>query len=76
MEIKEDAFAMPESMDIVKRIDEDLSLGPPVLQPATDRADLKAWQKTHQDCFRELQRPRYVMTGHILHIDCYITCYI
>eukprot|EP00288_Rhodomonas_lens_P014289 CAMPEP_0177716138 /NCGR_PEP_ID=MMETSP0484_2-20121128/14360_1 /TAXON_ID=354590 /ORGANISM="Rhodomonas lens, Strain RHODO" /LENGTH=309 /DNA_ID=CAMNT_0019228169 /DNA_START=21 /DNA_END=950 /DNA_ORIENTATION=+ len=54
---------MKESMDIVKRIDEDPALGTPILRPASDRADIKAWQKAHANTFRALQRPRYVMTG-------------
>lgn len=54
---------MMESLDIVKRIDEDPSMGSPVLKPATGRSDLKAWEKTHQETFRLLQRPRYVNSG-------------
>jgi len=54
---------MRESMDIVQRIDTDASMGPAVLRPASDRSDIKAWQKKHAETFRGLQRPRYVMTG-------------
>jgi len=63
LEIPADAFAMPESMDIVKKIDEDPAFGPSVLKPASDRTDIKAWQKKVKDTFGQLQRPRYVMTG-------------
>jgi len=40
---------MAESMDIVKRIDEDASMGPALLKGSPDalRADIKAWQKKH-----------------------------
>lgn len=56
---------MAESMDIVKRIDEDASMGPALLKGSPDalRADIKAWQKKHANTFRELQRPRYVADG-------------
>jgi len=63
LEIPAEGFAMPESMDIVKKIDEDPSLGPSVLQPASARTDIKDWQKRHKATFGQLQRPRYVMTG-------------
>jgi len=63
LEIKSDGVCMPESMDIVKKIDEDTRLGPSILKEATDRSDIKAWQKKNADTFRELQRPRYVVTG-------------
>jgi len=63
LEIPTKDEVMGESMDIVKRIDEDPTMGPPVLKPATDRSDIKAWQKKHQELFRKLQRPRYVSTG-------------
>mmetsp|Transcript_34616 Transcript_34616/g.67804 ORF Transcript_34616/g.67804 Transcript_34616/m.67804 type:complete len:315 (+) Transcript_34616:24-968(+) len=63
LEIPTKSEVMMESLDIVKRIDEDASMGPSVLAPGTDRSDLKAWQKKHQDLFRSLQRPRYVSSG-------------
>uniref|UniRef100_A0A7S1DEY1 GST N-terminal domain-containing protein n=1 Tax=Hemiselmis andersenii TaxID=464988 RepID=A0A7S1DEY1_HEMAN len=63
MEIPTKNEVMMESLDIVKRIDEDPTMGPSVLLPGTDRTDLKAWQKKHQDLFRSLQRPRYVASG-------------
>jgi glutaredoxin 2 len=54
-------LTMPESMDIINMIDTDPKFGPPGLfRPATDRADIKAWEKKHQSLMRELQRPRYV----------------
>ena len=63
LEIPADGFAMPESMDIVKRIDEDQAFGPSILKPASDRADIKAWEKKVKPIFGQLQRPRYVATG-------------
>lgn len=50
---------MGESLDIVKRIDEDLEWGPAILQPATGREDLKAWNMKTSDIMRLLVRPRY-----------------
>mmetsp|Transcript_84274 Transcript_84274/g.251150 ORF Transcript_84274/g.251150 Transcript_84274/m.251150 type:complete len:225 (+) Transcript_84274:3-677(+) len=50
---------MPESIDIIKRIDEDPEWGPPMLQPATGREDLKAWTKRVSGTMRLLVRPRY-----------------
>jgi len=63
LEMKSIGLTMPESMDIVKRIDEDESFGAPILRPASGRKDLSAWQEKHSETFRLLQRPRYVATG-------------
>lgn len=61
---KEANVVMAESMDIVKLIDNDERLGTPgMIKPATERTDLKEWQKSTQDLLRCLQRPRYVATG-------------
>lgn len=47
---------MMESLDIIGKVDTDA-----LFKPATDRTDLKAWQKKVQTVMRKLQRPRYVM---------------
>ena len=55
---------MGESLDIIALADADERLGPTgVIPPATDRTDLKDWQKSVRDLLRNLQRPRYVATG-------------
>jgi glutaredoxin 2 len=55
---------MAESMDIIKLVENDARFGPTnVILPATDRTDIKAWQKSTQELLRTLQRPRYVATG-------------
>jgi glutaredoxin 2 len=55
---------MAESMDIIKLVENDPRFGPTnVILPATDRTDIKAWQKSTQELLRTLQRPRYVATG-------------
>ena len=55
---------MPESLDIIKMIDSDERFGPVgAIRPASDRKDIKAWQKSVQKTLRTLQRPRYVATG-------------
>ena len=50
---------MPESLDIVKRIDEGEEFGPSVLQPPSGRADLKGWSGKVSGIMRLLVRPRY-----------------
>lgn len=63
-EWKEDNVCMAESMDIIKLVDTDERFGPTnAIRPATDRTDIKAWQKSVQNLLRVLQRPRYVATG-------------
>jgi glutaredoxin 2 len=60
----EDDLVMAESMDIVKLVENDARFGPTnVILPATDRTDIKEWQKSVQNLLRTLQRPRYVATG-------------
>lgn len=62
--LPEDDLVMPESVDIVAKIDSDERFGPTgVILPATGREDLKEWQKSVQSLLRVLQRPRYVATG-------------
>jgi len=64
LEWSEGGVCMPESMDIVRLVDGDARFGPTgLIQPATGREDLKAWQKSVRDLLRGLQRPRYVATG-------------
>lgn len=59
-----DNLCMAESMDICQLVDADERFGPTgVIGPATDRTDIKAWQKSVRDLLRVLQRPRYVETG-------------
>ncbi|GMI17385.1 hypothetical protein TrLO_g9370 [Triparma laevis f. longispina] len=63
-EFKQDDVIMAESLDIIKLIDSDERFGPTnLIQPATGRTDIKAWQKSVQILLRTLQRPRYVATG-------------
>lgn len=63
-EIPEDDLIMGESLDIIAKIDSDPRFGPTnSILPATDRTDIKAWQKSVQSLLRTLQRPRYVATG-------------
>ena len=55
---------MAESMDIVNLVENDDRFGPQhLILPATDRTDIKEWQKSVRDLLRNLQRPRYVATG-------------
>lgn len=63
-EIPEDNLIMGESLDIIAKVDSDDRFGTTqTLKPASDRTDLKAWQKSVQTLLRTLQRPRYVATG-------------
>jgi len=48
--------AMMESLDINAKLAHEGSI-----KPATDRSDIKAWQKSIQTTMRKLCRPRYVM---------------
>jgi len=50
---------MAESLDIIRRIDEDEEWGAPLLQPASGREDLGAWSKRVSKVMRLLARPRY-----------------
>jgi len=52
--------AMPESGDIIARVDNDEAFGPPLLKPKTDRHDLDAWVKRISVPMRNLGRPRYI----------------
>jgi len=59
LKVPGESTAMPESLDIVKRIDEGPEYGPPILKPATGRSDLKAWSSKVSGVMRLLVRPRY-----------------
>mmetsp|Transcript_157530 Transcript_157530/g.277938 ORF Transcript_157530/g.277938 Transcript_157530/m.277938 type:complete len:290 (-) Transcript_157530:162-1031(-) len=52
----DDDGAMAESLDIIEKIDTEKKIA-----PASDRTDLKAWQKSIQTMMRKLCRPRYTM---------------
>ena len=55
---------MPESLDIVRYLDQDDRLGPTgMIAPFTGRQDLKVWQIGVKDLLRNLLTPRYVATG-------------
>mmetsp|Transcript_14188 Transcript_14188/g.18586 ORF Transcript_14188/g.18586 Transcript_14188/m.18586 type:complete len:311 (+) Transcript_14188:73-1005(+) len=56
---------MMESLDIVRRIDEDPTWGPPLLKAASDRTDFRGWMKVHADVFRRLCNPRYAKSNLI-----------
>lgn len=51
---------MLESLDIVRRLDEDPAFGPSQLAPASDRKDLDAWVQSNAELMRRLVRPRHV----------------
>ncbi|KAG1692500.1 hypothetical protein DVH05_025252 [Phytophthora capsici] len=50
--------AFPESMDIVKYVDEHFG-GPTVLAPSANRPEIKQWIKDTADVFRLLYHPRF-----------------
>lgn len=54
---------MPESMDIVKRVDEDARWGPPLLKPASNREDIKAFFESIADLSRRCTRPRFAQSS-------------
>lgn len=58
-----DNVIMPESLDIIAKIDSDLAYGQPgMFKPMSGRADIKNWQNAYADANRLLQRPRYMRT--------------
>jgi len=57
------AVVMPESMDIVKRVDEDSRWGPPLLKPATNREDIKLFFESIADLSRRCTRPRFALSS-------------
>lgn len=50
----------PESLDMIKRVDEDARWGPPLLQKASGREDLKLFEKNHWPLMRLLIHTRFV----------------
>lgn len=57
-------IVMAESLDICRLVDADERFGPvQAIRPATERTDIRDWQKSVQSLLRTLQRPRYVATG-------------
>lgn len=60
---KGEKVAMPESMDIVKRVDEDPRWGPVMLKPATNREDIKAFFDSIADLSRRCTRPRFAQSA-------------
>jgi len=60
----EEDLIMMESMDIIEYLENDERFGPTnIIRPASERTDLKEWQKSVRMLLRTLQRPRYVATG-------------
>ena len=56
-------LVMPESLDIISKVDTDPTFGPVGLfKPLSKRADWAAWQSKHAELMRELQRSRYVLS--------------
>eukprot|EP01035_Chromulina_nebulosa_P020165 gene20165-26179_t len=57
------SFVMPESLDIVKKIDSLIEFGPiNYFKPFSGRKDLSEWQASVADNNRILQRPRYMLS--------------
>lgn len=54
---------MPESLDIVARVDGDAAFGPPLLAPKSARPELDAWVKRLSVPMRNLGRPRYIRSA-------------
>merc|ERR1712094_65510 len=52
LEEPDSGFVMGESMDIVKKFDEDPAFGPQIFGPASGREDIKAWMKGVKDLLR------------------------
>lgn len=53
---------MKESLDIVRRLDEDPAFGPPALAPAAGRSDIDNWVNSSAMVMRRLLRPRHAVT--------------
>ncbi|CAM9802501.1 unnamed protein product [Scytosiphon promiscuus] len=58
----DDHEVMKESMDIVKRLDEDPQFGPPALAPRVERKDIDDWISSSAMTMRRLLRPRHAVT--------------
>eukprot|EP01039_Chlorochromonas_danica_P005888 gene5888-6483_t len=62
-EVKAKNILMPESLDIIARIDSDPDFGPiNQFAPASHRQDLRNWQAKYTELTHLLQRPRYMQT--------------
>lgn len=58
-ELPQDGLIMPESLDIIKKVDADERFGPTGLfKPLSGRKDISDWQAKVADTFRLFQRPR------------------
>ncbi len=54
-------LVMPESLDIISKVDSDPTFGPVGLfKPLSKRSDWVAWQSKHAELMRELLRSRYL----------------
>lgn len=53
---------MIESLDVVKRLDEDPTFGPSALAPRVDRKDIDDWIASSAMVMRRLVRPRHAVT--------------
>jgi len=61
LEIPTANLVMPESLDIIRYIDQDASYpNPNMFKPLSSRKDLNDWQNKVGDINRKLQRPRYM----------------
>jgi glutaredoxin 2 len=63
LEVPSTKLVMPESFDIVGKIDSDPMFGPTgMFKPMGGRKDIKDWQEKVTDISRTFQRPRYMMS--------------
>ncbi|CAM9848454.1 unnamed protein product, partial [Choristocarpus tenellus] len=59
----DDHEVMAESLDIVRRLDEDPAFGPPVLrQGPMNRPDIDSWYQSVSMVMKRLNQPRYATT--------------
>jgi glutaredoxin 2 len=63
LDAKGERVVMPESMDIVRRVDEDPRWGPPLLKPASGRGDIAAFFASIADLSRRCTRPRFAQSA-------------
>ena len=56
---------MPESLDIIQRVDEDMRWGAPLLQKTSGREDLKLFEKNHWPLMRLLIHTRFVLHAYM-----------
>ncbi|CEL94178.1 unnamed protein product [Vitrella brassicaformis CCMP3155] len=62
-----EGLIMPESLDIVKYIDEseEIGAGLPLLKPFSGRSDLKEWLDSIAEPSRRLSRPRFAWSANL-----------